>query len=84
MFGVPINGVTNIFCDNIDVCVNTMRTESTQTKKNHIFSYHHIQESVAVGTERVSKDHTLTNLAGMFTNTMAALRRVYLLDRFTY
>ena len=26
MFGVPINGATNVFCDNGAVCVNTART----------------------------------------------------------
>ena len=29
IFGVPIDGSTNLFCDNGAVCVNTMRPEST-------------------------------------------------------
>ena len=60
MFGVPIYGSTNIFCDNGAVCVNTTRPESTLSKKNHIIAYHCAQEEVAAGMVRVSKEHTQT------------------------
>ena len=60
MFGVPIYGSTNIFCDNEAVCVNTTRPELTLSKKNHSIAYHCAQEEVATGMVRVSKEHTLT------------------------
>ena len=84
MFGVPIEGPTNIFCDNGAVCANTTGPESTLTKKHHSIAYHRSREAVAANTVRVSKEHTLTNLADIFTKTMAAPKREGLLDRFTY
>jgi hypothetical protein len=84
MFGVPIEGPTNIFCDNGAVCANTTRSESTLTKKHHSIAYHRSRESVAAGTVRVSKEHTSTNLADIFTKTMPAPKREDLLDNFTY
>ena len=84
MFGVPIDGPTNIFCDNGAVCANTTRPESTLTKKHHSIAYHRSREAVAAGTVRVSKEHTSTNLADIFTKTMPAPERDALLDSFTY
>jgi hypothetical protein len=84
MFGVPIDGPTNIFCDNGAVVVNTTRPEWTLSKKHHSIAYHRVRESVAAGTSRVSKEHTSTNLADLFTKTMPAPRREDLLDSFTY
>ena len=84
MFGVPVEGPTNIFCDNEAVCSNTTRPDSTLTKKHHSIAYHRSREAVAAGTVRVSKEHTSTNLADIFTKTMAAPKREELLDRFMY
>ncbi len=84
MFGVPIEGPTNIFCDNEAVCKNTTKPESTLSKKHHSIAYHRSREAVAAGTVRVSKEDTLTNLADIFTKTMAAPKREELLRKFTY
>jgi hypothetical protein len=84
MFGVPIDGPTNIFCDNGAVCANTTKPESTLTKKHHSIAYHRSREAVAAGTVRVSKEHTSTNLADIFTKIMCAPKREELLDSFTY
>jgi hypothetical protein len=84
MFGVPINGPTNVICDNGYVCANTTRPESTLTKKHHSIAYHRCREAVAAETIRVSKERTLTDLSDIFTKTMAAPRREALLDSFTY
>jgi hypothetical protein len=43
-----------------------------------------MQKAVAAGTVRVSKEDTLTNLADIFTKTMAAPKRENLLYSFTY
>ena len=84
MFGVPIDGPTNIFCDNGSVCANATKPESTLTKKHHSsIAHHRTREAVAAGTVRVSKEHVSTNLADVFTKTMAAPKREDLLDRFT-
>jgi hypothetical protein len=84
MFGVPIEGPTNIFCDNGAVCANTTRPESTLTKKHHSIACHRSREAVAAGAVRVSKEHTSTNLADIFTKTMLAPRREDHLDKFNY
>ena len=84
MFGVPIYGSTNIFCDNRAVCVNMMRPELTLPNKHHSIACHRARESVAAVTVRVSKEHTLTNLAELFTKNMAAPNIEVLLENFTY
>jgi hypothetical protein len=81
MFGVPIDGPTNISCDNGTVCSNTTKPKSTLSKKHHSIAYHRSRKAVAAGTARVSKDHTLADL---FTKTIAAPKRVDLFDSFTY
>ena len=75
MFGVPIDGSTNIFCDNGAVCVNTMWPKSTLYNKHKSITYHHVQEAVVARTLRVSREHTSTTLADLYTKTMAAPKR---------
>ena len=67
VFGVSVNGSMNIFCDNGAVCVNNIRPDLALSKKHHSIPYHHEQEAVASGRVRLSKEHTLTNLADIFT-----------------
>jgi hypothetical protein len=83
MFGIPVEGSTNVFCDNEAVCKNTTKPESVLSKKHHSISYHRGREAVAAGTIRVSKEGTLTNLSDLFTKTLPATKREQLLDRFT-
>ena len=40
MFGVQIDGSTNIICNNGAVCVNMTRIELTLSKKHHSIAYH--------------------------------------------
>ena len=40
MFGVPIDGSTNVYCDNEAVYQNTTVPESTLKKKHHSIAYH--------------------------------------------
>lgn len=83
MFGVPIDGPANVFCDNEAVYQNTVVPESTLKKKHHSIAHHRCREAVAVGTIRVGKEGTLTNLADLFTKVLTADRRGFLLERFT-
>ena len=75
MFGVPVDGSTNIFCDNGSSCVNAMRPDSTLSNKHYSIAYHRAQEAVAAGMVRLSKEHTLTNLDELFANKMEAPKR---------
>ena len=40
MFGMPIDGTANVFCDNEAVYKNTVMPESTLCKKHHSIAYH--------------------------------------------
>ena len=84
MFGIPIEGPTNIYCDNEAVYKNTVMPESTLKKKHHAIAYHRCREAVAAGTVRVAKQGTDKNLADLFTKILTSSRRNFLLDRFTY
>ena len=84
MFGVPIDGATNIYCDNEVVYKNTVVPESTLKKKHHSIAYHRCRETAAAGTVRVAKQGTTKNLADLFTKVLTVSRRTFLLERFTY
>ena len=84
MFGVPLDGPTNMYCDNEAVFKNASNPTSMLRKKHHSISYHRCREAVAAGTVRVAKEGTKTNLADIFTKLMAATTRNALLDFFMY
>ena len=50
MFGVPIDGPTNIFCDNEAVTKNISDLTLMLKKKHHSIAYHRNREAVAAGT----------------------------------
>jgi hypothetical protein len=70
MMGIPLDGSTNIFCDNEAVVKNTTKPESTLKKKNNAIAYHRVREAQAAETVRIAKDGT-TNLADIFTKLLA-------------
>ena len=84
VFGIPIEGPTNVFCDNEAVFKNTSNPDSTLKMKHTSICYHRAREAVAAHTMRVAKEGTATNLADLFTKPLTDSRRVFLLDRFTY
>ena len=84
IFNVPIEGPTNIYCDNEAVCRNYSTPESTLKKKHHSIAYHHNHEAVADGTCCITKEATETNLSDLFTKILNNGQCEALLDRFTY
>ena len=84
MFGVPIDGPANVYCDNEAVYKNTVLPESTLKKKHHSIAYHRCRQAVAAGVMRVAKQGTEKNLADLFTKVLTVARRTFLLERFTY
>jgi hypothetical protein len=84
MFGVPLLGPVDIFCDNEAVVINCSTPESTIKKKHHSIAYHHNREAVAGGTVRIAKEDSDTNLADLFTKLLSEERRNFLIDRFMY
>ena len=79
MFGVPIEGPANVYCDNDGVVKNTSIPESTLSKKHNAINYHAVREAVAAGIMRVAKEPTETNLADLFTKALSRIRRNELL-----
>ena len=84
MFGIPIEGPANLYCDNEAVYKNVSLPDSVLNKKMHSIAYHYCRENVANGTARVAKEDTETNLADIFTKVMNRDRREFLLERFMY
>ena len=83
-FGVPVEGATDVFCDNESVFKNASTPESTLKKKHLGICYHRSREAVAAGVIRVAKEHTSTNLADLLTKSLPFDTRERLLDYFTY
>ena len=75
MFGVPIVGPANVFCDNNGVVKNTTIPESMLAKKHNAINYHAIRKAVAARILRVGKEDGMTNLADLFIKVLTADRR---------
>ena len=84
MFGTPIEGATNIYCENEAVYNNCSIPESTLRKKHHSIDYHRNREAVAAGTCRIAREDLKTNLSDLFTKILSSIVREELLDRFIY
>ena len=73
MFGVPIEGPANVFCDNNDgVVKNTSIPKSMLAKKHNAINYHAVREAVAAQIIRVGKEDEMTNLTDLFTKVLTA------------
>ena len=65
MFGVPIEGPTNVFCDNHGVVKNASIPKSMLLKKHNAINYHSVREAAAAGILQVGKEDGCTNLSDM-------------------
>jgi hypothetical protein len=84
MFGVPLVGPANMFCDNNGVVINCTIPESTLKKKHYAIAYHKVREAVAQGTIRIAKEDTKTNLADILTKPLPGPRMKELLYHILY
>ena len=84
MFGIPIDGSTDIFFDNESIYNNLSTPKSQLREKHHSISYHMRSEVVASGACRMSKENNGTKLSDIFTKVLPQPRRELLLDCFTY
>jgi hypothetical protein len=75
MFGVPINGPANVFCDNRGVVKNASTPESVLQKKHNAINYHAVREAAAAGIIRVGKEDGQSNLADLLTKVLSGARR---------
>ena len=84
MFGVPLDGPTDVMCDNKGVFKNTSLPQSTLGKKHNAVNYHVVREAAAAGILRVGKEDTETNLADLLTKILGWQRRHKLLPYILY
>jgi hypothetical protein len=75
MFGIPIEGPANVFCDNCGVVKNKSMLESMLMKKHNAINYHAVREEVAVGILRVGKEDGEMNLADLLTKVIVGQKR---------
>ena len=84
MFGVPIDGPADFFCDNESVVKNTSIPTSVLAKKHNAVNYHIIRESAAAGILRVAKIPTKENKSDALTKILPHSQRSYLLGTVLY
>ncbi len=84
VFGVPVEGPTDAFCDNESVFKNVSKPESALSKKQHSISCHSAREAVASDIVRVAKEGTAANLSDLCTKTMNKPKREGLLGKFMH
>jgi hypothetical protein len=70
MLGVPVEGPTNVFCDNEGVVLNSTAPESPLKKKHNAIAYHRTREAIASGIIRIAKIDGEENLADILTKLM--------------
>jgi hypothetical protein len=73
--GIPIEGPTYVFADNMSVVHNTQRPESTLNKKSNSICYHAVRESVAMGEMLTSHIPTEDNIADIGTKIIPGGRK---------
>ena len=84
MFGIPIDGPADVYCDNNSVVLSASVPTTMLNKKHNAICYHRVREAAAAGTIRVGKEGTDTNLADLFTKVLSTERRRQLLYHITY
>jgi hypothetical protein len=82
--GVPIEGPTDVLCDNNGVVKNTSIPTSTLAKKHNSINYHIVREAAAAGIIRVGKEQTESNKADVLTKLQDYKRKTRLLKGVCY
>ena len=85
MMGVPIDGPTYVYGDNMSVIHNTQRPESTLKKKSLCICYHFIREAVAMGKILTGHIASCENPADIATKIiLAGMKRDHLVGKVLY
>ena len=75
MFGVPLDGLADVFCENRGVVLKTSKPESTLKKKCNAINYHAVREAAMAGILRVGKEDGETNLADLLTKVLTGQQK---------
>mmetsp|Transcript_53440 Transcript_53440/g.130084 ORF Transcript_53440/g.130084 Transcript_53440/m.130084 type:complete len:377 (-) Transcript_53440:80-1210(-) len=70
MMGVPIEGPTYMYGDNMSVLHNVQKPESTLKKKSNSIAYHFVREAVAMGEALPGYVNTRLNVADLMTKAL--------------
>jgi hypothetical protein len=70
MFGIPLDGPVNTFCDNKSVVTNSIHSASTLKKKHNAIAYHRVREAIASNMMRVGWVQSSKNLADLLTKPL--------------
>jgi hypothetical protein len=84
MFGVPLEGPSNVFCDNESVYKNASFAESQLKKKHQSICFHRVRECVASNILIPHKVDTNSNLADLLTKSLPAHKRVILRSKIMF
>ena len=84
MFGVPLVGPAEVFCDNNSLVLNTTNVESKLNKKHNSLAYHEIRWAVTECILRVAWIDGGENLADALTKILSREVKEYLFGNWTY
>ena len=80
MMGLPIDGPTYVYGDNMSVIFNTFQPESQLKKKSNSVSYHAVRESIAMGECITTHIPTLLYFSDLLTKFLYGQKRRNLVD----
>ena len=75
MMGAPIDGPTNIFCDNESVINLLVKPEASLKKKHVSIAFHKCQEAFVAGIVSVFFQKSSEHLADFFTKVLSVKKR---------
>jgi hypothetical protein len=81
MFGIPIEGATNVLGDNESVVNSASKVEARLNKKHNAICFHTVREASAANWIRVGWEPTASNIADIFTKMLDTEQRRKLLSR---
>ena len=77
MFGIPIDGPADVFCDNKSVVTNATIPTSMLNKKHNSICYHRVREAQAAETIRIAWIDGDYNQSDIFTKTSITTEKRY-------
>jgi len=83
-FGIPIEGPTDVLCDNGSVVNSGQRPESQLSKKHLSICYHRLRECVTKEALRVGKVADAENPADLFTKILPIPKRDYCINQLVW
>jgi hypothetical protein len=70
IMGVPIDGQTYVYCDNMSVVNNTTKPKSMLKKKSNSIAYHAVREAVAMKEMVIAYIKSEENIADLMTKVL--------------